>query len=143
MDNDAVGVVQFLATVYDKDLSREQAAAYVEALSDLPEETLKRAADELTRKQKWFPKIAELRSLAGQFSRTLTGGDAIVERLNHLYDQALDGAFEAEIWMKLIIQLRVSNREECADAWRTRYDHFTGAVTVDRKKYATDWGTMP
>jgi hypothetical protein len=45
--------------------------------------------------------------------------------------------------MKLILLLRVSDREAQADSWRRRYDHFRGDVVIDRKKYAADWGSAP
>lgn len=139
IDNDALGIVQFLATVYDKELTPGALRGYVNLLSDLPEETLRKASNEWTRKQKWFPKVSELRQLALQFTQTLKAGDAIIERLNSLYDQALDGHFEAEVWMKLIINLRVSDREAMADAWRRRYDYLCGDLTIDPNTLDDDW----
>lgn len=139
MENDAIGILQFLATVYDKPMDARQIKAYADQLADVPADALRYAADQWTRTQKWFPKIAELRALAGKHQRVPTGGDAIIERLNHLYDLALDGTFEAEAWMKLIVQLRISDRESQADAWRKRYDMLRGDAPVDRYELAADW----
>jgi len=139
-DNDAIGVVQFLAVVYDQKLSDEKLLSYVTALGDLDETALRKAADEWTRTEKWFPKISELRNLAER-GRSKQSGDDLVAALIQENDRALEGEFRPEVYLRLIVKLRNSDREAQADAWRRRYDELRGDVVVDRKKYATDWGS--
>ena len=133
-------VLNFLALAYEKTLSAGQLKAYLNGLNDIDGETLDRAADEWMKNQKWFPRISELRELCRSNGKA-SSADQLISKLNEEYDAALDGNFDAEVWMRLLLQLRVSDRQEQADSWRKRYDIFRGDVVVDRKKYATDWGS--
>ena len=137
-ENDALGIIQFLSIAYDKNMTADQLKAYARGLADVQPEALKRAADEWTRTQKWFPRISELLALC--HNAPDSEGDQLIARLLEENDRALSGDFRPEQYLRLIIRLRNSDRESSADAWRRRYDILSGAITDERRHaLAADW----
>ena len=63
-----------LGEAFGEGLTAERQAIYVTALADIPTDQLRRAIRAAIQELKWFPKVAELRELAGALSGTLNDG---------------------------------------------------------------------
>jgi len=63
-----------LGEAFGEGLTAERQAIYVTALSDVPIDQLRQAIRAAIQELKWFPKVAELRELAGALPRTLNDG---------------------------------------------------------------------
>jgi len=140
VNNDAVGIIEFLAVAYDKPVTAEQVKTYATALAEVQPEALHRAADEWTRTQKWFPRISELLALCHNAPNS--EGDQLIARLLEENDRALSGDFRPEQYLRLIIQLRNSDRETSAEAWRRRYDVLCGKPDI-RPEWKENWSLAP
>jgi hypothetical protein len=63
-----------LGEAFGEGLTAERQAIYVTALADIPIDQLRQAIRAAIQELKWFPKVAELRELAGAPPRTLNDG---------------------------------------------------------------------
>lgn len=68
-----------LGEAFGEALTAERQAIYAEALADIPVDRLRRAIRTAVRELKWFPKIAEIRELAGTSSEVSSDGRPGVE----------------------------------------------------------------
>jgi hypothetical protein len=63
-----------LGEAFGEGLTAERQAIYVTALADIPMDQLRQAIRAAIQELKWFPKVAELRELAGALPGTLSDG---------------------------------------------------------------------
>ena len=63
-----------LGEAFGEGLTAERQAIYVTALADIPRDQLRQAIRAAIQELKWFPKVAELRELAGALPGTLSDG---------------------------------------------------------------------
>ena len=145
MSVETINIIQFLAAAYDQTekMTDLKLQAYVAGMAGIDEDRLRRAAQRWVEREKWFPRVAELRAYCQQDNRPIDNGDPLIERLNIEYEQALAGKFDAERMLELIVRLRVSDRQAMADDWRRRYDQLCGATPDDRHALATSWSEHP
>jgi len=69
-----VDEITALAEAFGEGLTGERITIYAKALEDVPAEQLRQAIRVAIRELKWFPKVAELRELAGILSGTVDDG---------------------------------------------------------------------
>jgi hypothetical protein len=69
-----VDEITALGEAFGEALTAERQAIYVTALADIPIDQLRQAIRAAIQDLKWFPKVAELRELAGALSGTLNDG---------------------------------------------------------------------
>lgn len=74
-----IGQIVALAEVFGEGLTAERQAIYADSLSDIPSDQLRYAIRRAIRELKWFPKVAELRELAGFSSNNSRDGRPGVE----------------------------------------------------------------
>jgi hypothetical protein len=139
-------VVQLLVDAFgvDTDRAKQYSNAYPDLLKDIPAPTLIKAAQEWITSQKWFPKVAELRTIARRIEQM--GCSAIEEHnrqqsiqdyqflnmkrqeLENRYYQ--NGELDEDEWFGLIEQYESANRFDGAASIRERLSAILGARIV-------------
>ena len=124
--NEILNTLQILVDYYGKEPTEAQARLYLQTLDDIPADFLTRAALAWIQRSPFFPKVNELRKLAGdlyvgeaQPRSDILGARAVI------YEDAFyqDGVLDVEAWERLITDLESVNRSARANQVRRKFLH--------------------
>ena len=121
-----------LSVYYGKETPRERAEVYQEALIDLEPEAIEYAVQTWIRKSPFFPRVCELREVAGEYRGPVgTLSEAFLRMCDEFYFEArLDPA----AWEDLAKAFDRAGRVYMAMNVREKFKRFTGIVAQKKGK---------